>query len=276
MQPSFPETHAQPPARRNGPRAAFLRGVRFIERHVRGSYTGVVLSMLLPFAVGVAAVTAFVLLGDVVIGGATREFDEAVLRWAAQRRSPALDSIMRDITALGSATVLLLLAGAAATFLWLTRHHLSALLLALAVVAAAVLNLVLKALYDRPRPDVVPWVVEVVTPSFPSGHALGAFAIYGTLAYLVGRLEPARRLRTATWIIAALIILAVGVSRVYLGVHYPSDVLAGFIVAVAWIGFAAAGVTAFTTFARRRPELRREEPDPPREETGPGRRAEGG
>jgi undecaprenyl-diphosphatase len=215
--------------------------------------------MLLAFAVGVAAVVAFVLLGDVVIDGATRAFDEAVLRWAARHRSPGLDSVMRDITALGSTVVLLVLAGAAATFLWLTRHRLSVLVLALAVLAASILNLVLKALYDRPRPDVVPRVVEVVSPSFPSGHALGAFAVYGTLAYLIARLEPTRRLRTATWVIAALIILAVGVSRVYLGVHYPSDVLAGFIIALAWIAFTAVGVTAFTFFARRRPELRREE-----------------
>src|SRR5690606_35206353 len=253
MQLLFPvRRRSRPPASRGSARDTFDRVLRFIDRHVRGYYTAVVLSILLAFLVGIAAVVLFVFLGDVVAAGATREIDEAVLRWAAERRTPALNGAMLEITALGSTLVLAIIAGTAAVFLWLTRHRFSVYILGFAFLAAGVLNVVLKALYDRPRPDMVPTVVTSQSPAFPSGHALSAFAIYGTLAYLVARLEPSPRLRAATWIIAALIILAVGASRVYLGVHHPSDVLAGFVIALAWIAFAAAAITALTYFARRR------------------------
>jgi undecaprenyl-diphosphatase len=253
MQLLFPvRRRSLPPASRGSARNTFDRVLRFIDRHVRGYYTAVVLSILLAFLVGIAAVVLFVFLGDVVAAGATREIDEAVLRWAAERRTPALNGAMLEITALGSTLVLAIIAGTAAVFLWLTRHRFSVYILGFAFLAAGVLNVVLKALYGRPRPDMVPTVVTSQSPAFPSGHALSAFAIYGTLAYLVARLEPSPRLRAATWIIAALIILAVGASRVYLGVHHPSDVLAGFVIALAWIAFAAAAITALTYFARRR------------------------
>src|SRR5690606_37366293 len=166
---------------------------------VRGFYTAVALSILLALLVGIAAVVLFLLIGDVVMAGATREIDEAVLRWAAQNRTPVLDDAMLEITALGSMLVLAIIAGTAAIFLWLTRHRLSVSILGSAFVGAAALTLILKALYGRPRPEVVPAIVTSQSPAFPSGHALSAFAIYGTLAYLVARLEPSPRLRTATW-----------------------------------------------------------------------------
>nr|PZN91780.1 MAG: hypothetical protein DIU52_01335 [bacterium] len=239
------------PVSRGPVRSAFLRVLRLVEQYVGGFYTKVVLSILLAFLVGIAAVVLFVFMGDVVAAGATRELDEAVLRWAARRRTPALDDAMLEITALGSTLVLAIIAGTAAVFLWLTRHRFSVYILTLSFVAANVLNLVLKVLYDRPRPDAVPTIVTSESPAFPSGHALSAFAIYGTLAYLVARLEPTPRLRAATWVVAALIILAVGASRVYLGVHYPSDVIAGFAIALAWIAFTSAAVTAVTYFVGR-------------------------
>jgi undecaprenyl-diphosphatase len=244
------------PASRGPARSVFARALRFLEERVGSFYTAVVLSILFAFLVGIAAVVLFVFIGDVVTAGATREIDEAVLRWAAERRTPALDDAMLEITALGSTLVLAIVAGTAAVFLWLTRHRFSVYILAAAFFAAIVLNIVLKALYGRPRPDDVPAIVTSQSPAFPSGHALSAFAIYGTLAYLVARLEPSPRLRAATWIIAALIILAVGASRVYLGVHYPSDVIAGFAIALAWIAFTATAVTAVTYLAQRRPRSR--------------------
>jgi len=252
MQLLFPAAPQSPtPTSRAPAHGAFGHVLRFIDQHVGGFYTAVVFSILFAFLVGIAAVALFVFLGDVVTAGATRELDEAVLRWAAEHRTPGLNDAMIEITALGSTLVLTIIAGTAAIFLWLTRHRFSVLILGSSFVAASVLNIVLKVLYDRPRPSTVPAIVTSQSPAFPSGHALSAFAIYGTLAYLVARLEPTPGLRTATWIITALIILAVGVSRVYLGVHYPSDVIAGFAIALAWIAFTAAAVTAVTYFVRR-------------------------
>lgn len=260
MQLLFPQARRSPPPAPQGPvRDAFARVLRFIEGHVRGFYTAVALSVLLPLLVGAAAIVLFVLIGESVMAGATHDLDAAILLWAAQHRTPTLDRAMLEITALGSAVVLAIVVATAAVFLWLTHHRLSVYILALALGGALVLTALLKVLYGRPRPDIVTPIVTSGSPAFPSGHALSAFAIYGTLAYLIARLGPAPRLRTATWIVAAIIILAVGASRVYLGVHYPSDVIAGFAIALAWFAFAAAAVTALTYFARRRPALGREE-----------------
>ena len=258
MQVLFPVDRGSiTPASRGPARGPFARVLCFIRRRAGSFYTVAWLSILFAFLVGIAAVVLFVFLGDVVTAGATREIDEAVLRWVAERRTPALDDAMLEITALGSTLVLAIIVGTAAVFLWLTRHRFSVYILGAAFLAASVLNIVLKALYGRPRPDVVPPIVTSQSPAFPSGHALSAFAIYATLAYLVARLEPSPRLRAATWIIAALLILAVGASRVYLGVHYPSDVIAGFAIALAWIAFTAAAVTAVTYLAQRRSRSRR-------------------
>jgi len=260
---------AQPGAERRGRpcgrlrvlRDVFFRLLRFVAGHVRGFYGAVAATLSVTFLVGVAAATSVFLLGHVVMAGATQEFDEAVLRWAARRRTPVLDRAMLEITTLGDAVVLVAVVAVAALFLWLTRHRYSVGMLALALLGALVVTDTLKDLYGRPRPAVVPWVTVVGSPSFPSGHAFAAFVVYGTIAYLVSRLEASRALRRLTWTLAVLIVLLVGASRVYLGVHYPSDVLAGFAAALAWIAFVASGLAAVRYFARRRPALAREERD---------------
>src|SRR5690606_20085518 len=185
-----PSRHRQPPASRGPVRDAFVRVLRFIEQRVRGFYTAVAVSILLPLLVGIAAVVLFLLIGESVMAGATRDLDTAVLLWAARNRTPALTGAMLEITALGSTLVLGIVVGTAAVFLWLTGHRLSVYILGLALAAAAVLNLVLKALYDRPRPEMVATVIAPQSSAFPSGHALSSFAVYGTIAYLVARLEP--------------------------------------------------------------------------------------
>src|SRR5690606_32838255 len=129
------------------------------------------------------------------------------------------------------------------------------------MIGGKILNTVLKAAFDRNRPSVVEWFYEVTSPSFPSGHAMGAFIGYGTVAYLVGRLSPTRRLRHVTWFVASLTIVAIGVSRMYLGVHYASDVLAGFLAGLAWLAFVASSVPALRFFAPRRAETAIEERD---------------
>ena len=85
--------------------------------------------------------------------------------------------------------------------------------------------------------------------------------VYGSVAYLVGRLEPSKRMKYTTWVVAAIVILAIGASRMYLGVHYPSDVVAGFIAGLAWVGFLVATMRALQFFSERRPETHSEERD---------------
>lgn len=235
--------------------------LRWIGRHVRGFYGAVLAFLTLGLAVGLAAAAVFGALAAVVEEGLTQGFDERVLRWIAAHRSPALDEVMLEITTLGNGAVLVMLVLVASVFLWLTKHKWSVALLLFAVIGGKVLNVVLKGIFGRPRPSMVDAVDTVSSLSFPSGHAMSSFVTYGAVAYLVARLEPTRTLRAVTWTLASLIILAIGISRMYLGVHYPSDVLAGFLGGLAWLAFVAAGMTAVRFFSTRKPDLEEEEKD---------------
>lgn len=256
-----PERRAKPRSWVQSAGGAVFSVLRFIARHVRGFYGAVLTYLSFAFFLAVGAVWAFVVVADEVLDGETQRMDEAVLTWVESHRTEALDRVALEITALGNLATLTVLVLTVSVFLWLTRHRLSVALLMIAVAGGAILNILLKEQFGRPRPDVVEWGTEVVSPSFPSGHAMAAAVAYGTVAYLGGRLEPTRTLRWTTWTFAALLILAIGASRVYLGVHYPSDVVAGFIAGLAWTAFAVSGLTAIRYFAGRRPEVEREEED---------------
>jgi membrane-associated phospholipid phosphatase len=245
----------------SAPRNALYTILRFIARHVRGFWGALVAFLTAGLALSIAAAAVFGLLAGIVHGGGTQTVDERVLQWFAAHRSPLLDEIMFDITTLGDGVVLIMIAAIASVFLWITKHHWSVYILIVGMIGGKVLNTVLKAAFDRNRPSVVEWIYEVTSPSFPSGHAMGVFIGYGTVAYLVGRLSPTRRLRHVTWFIASVTIVAIGVSRMYLGVHYPSDVIAGFLAGLAWLAFVASSVTAVRFFAPRRPETAIEEHD---------------
>ena len=147
---------------------------------------------------------------------------------------PALEQVMRDLTAVGGATVLILISVAVVVALLIRRHWRSALVLALAVAGGQILSHLAKSFFDRPRPDLVPHGVQVFSSSFPSGHSMMATITYLTLAVMLARVEPDRRMKVFYLVLAALLSLAVGVSRVYLGVHWPSDVLAGWAAGSAW------------------------------------------
>lgn len=235
--------------------------LRLIARHVRGFWGALAAFLTAGIIAGMLAAGTFVLIAGIVTRGITQTTDERVLQWLARHRTPALDEIMLEITGLGNGTVLLMLVGIVSVFLWLTRHRWSVYILLVGVIGGQILSRLLKNAFDRDRPSVIEWVDQVSSPSFPSGHAMGSFIAYGAVAYLVTRLEPTPALRRFTWVVAALLIGGIGISRMYLGVHYPSDVIAGFVGGLAWLGFVAASMTAVRFFAPRRPETRREEQD---------------
>jgi undecaprenyl-diphosphatase len=242
-------------------RDAVYSMLRWIARHVRGFYPAVAAFVGLSFFIAVGAIAIFAMLAEGVSEGITQPFDEAVLRWFADRRTPLLDSVMLEITTLGTGVVLIMLVLVASVFLWLTQHRWSVYVLLLGVFGAKLLNTLLKNMIARERPSVVEWVTHVRSLSFPSGHAMSSIVVYGTVAYLVARLEPSRRIRHTTWILAGLIVLAIGISRMYLGVHYPSDVIAGYLGGLAWIALVATSLTGIRYFAKRRPETHTEERD---------------
>lgn len=199
-----------------------------------------------------------------VMAGSTQAFDETVLRWVSTHHTPAMDKAMLEITALGTGVVVFMIVGVAALFLTLTRHKYSALLLLVATAGGGLLNLVLKLRFDRPRPHVFEWGIQAMSSSFPSGHAMSAAIVYSTVAYLAARLQKRLWARWLTLFGAAIVIILISASRLYLGVHYPSDVLAGVIVGVAWAAFCMATLEAIQRFSERQaPDVARDEAPAP-------------
>jgi len=183
----------------------------------------------------------FAQLSGLVLEGDTQQFDERVLsalRRADDPGSPIGPAWLRnaalDITALGGGWVLGLTVFAIVGFLFLQGMGRTALFVFIASVGGWVLNGALKELFQRPRPDVVPHLSEVLTLSFPSGHAMSSASVYLTLGALLMRIAERRVTKIYCMAIAALVTVLVGSSRVYLGVHYPSDVLAGWLVGLSW------------------------------------------
>ena len=137
---------------------------------------------------------------------------------------------------------------AAAGYLRLSGRRRSMLLLIVAVGGGQMLSTLFKRGFDRPRPDLVPHEAIVYTASFPSGHAMMAAVTYLTLGAMLARVQPTRALRAYVLALAAIVTVAVGISRVYLGVHWPTDVLAGWTAGAAW---ALACWTVARWLARR-------------------------
>ncbi|MEQ3626363.1 MAG: phosphatase PAP2 family protein [Celeribacter sp.] len=207
------------------------------------------------------ALWAFVALASEMIEGDLHAFDEAVLLALRTPEDPAnpiggaqLAVAMRDLTALGGVSVLTLVTLSVLTFLILRRQKASALLLAVAIVGGQALSYLAKSGFSRPRPDLVPHGVDAVTASFPSGHSMMAAVTYLTLAVMLARAETRNRVRILFIVMAALLTVLVGVSRVFLGVHWPSDVLAGWTLGAAW----ALGVWMIARYMARRGQI---EPD---------------
>ncbi|MDW5377755.1 phosphatase PAP2 family protein [Halomonas sp. HP20-15] len=199
------------------------------------------LAVLLCVSVLSGGIWGFVELADAVLEGETQSIDERLLlalRNPADHSDPLgpgwVEEIGRDFTALGGVAVLVLISLSALGYLLLARRYHAALFASIAVPGGMLLSTVMKMGYDRARPDLVPHETMVYTASFPSGHSMMSAVTYLTLAALLIRVQPALRLKAYLLILAVLLTLLVGVSRVYLGVHWPTDVLAGWTAGAAW------------------------------------------
>ena len=188
-----------------------------------------------------AALLLFTWLGREVLEGEALRLDVRVRTLAQAWASPALTGVMVAASFYGGPVVLIPAALVAAFAFLVHGWHRGALLVVLTVTGAALLNWLLKVTFARGRPEAFFDYPLPLSPSFPSGHALYAASIFGGLAALLTARLKHRSLRVAVWSAAAFLILLVGFSRVYLGVHYPSDVLAGYSIAVIWVTFVALG-----------------------------------
>src|SRR4029079_18912459 len=190
--------------------------------------------------------------GEWVKKGYTQQFDVAALQWLGAHHTPWLTTVMTEVTPLGTGIVVLTIVGVTTAFLWHTEHKISARLLLAATAGNIILNNVLKLYFDRARPNVFEWETHAASSSFPSGHAMSATVVYGTVAYLLSRLQKHAWSRAITLVTAVVLVVLICTTRLYLGVHCPSDVLGGIIIGLAWSGFCMATLEASLALARRR------------------------
>ncbi|WP_238368818.1 phosphatase PAP2 family protein [Mesobacterium pallidum] len=196
---------------------------------------------LIVLLAGAGAMWAFFALAAEMLEGDLHGFDETILL-ALRNPSdlsdpiggPQVEIVMRDLTALGGVTILTLISASVLIFLVLRGRHASALFLGVAIIGGMLLSNLAKLGFARPRPDLVPHGVDVATASFPSGHSMMATVTYLTLAVMLARTDERLRIRAFFVIMAGVLAVLVGTSRVYLGVHWPSDVLAGWTLGAAW------------------------------------------
>jgi undecaprenyl-diphosphatase len=207
-----------------------------LARHRRLTRSAIVLAVLSALlAVG------FYSLSRAVVRGATGDVDRrAVLamRDAGNLSNPLgprwVEEVGRDFTALGGVAVIMLITFSVVAFFWLSSMRRAAVYVAIASIGSLLISTGLKQLFDRPRPNLVPHGSHVYTSSFPSGHSAMAAAAYLTLGLVASQFVPRRRLKVLFIGVAMFVTAAVGISRVYLGVHWPSDVLAGWAVGLSW------------------------------------------
>jgi undecaprenyl-diphosphatase len=205
------------------------------------------LGVLATLAIVAAAAWGFGALAGEVIEGHTRAFDQAVLLALRDAGDPArplggamAHELARDFTALGSSAILILLTLAVAGYMAMHRKYRAMVLTLAASLGSLALAEGLKLVFMRTRPDLVPHGSYVFTRSFPSSHSMAAAATYLTLGALLARVQPHRRIKAYLLLMAVGLTLLVGISRVYLGVHWPTDVLAGWTGGAAWAMFCWA------------------------------------
>lgn len=183
----------------------------------------------------------FIEIAEAVVDGETGKVDTAILMFFRSPVDPAqpfgtewLREFVRDISGLGSPGVLGLLVAAMIIFLLFSEKRKAALFVLLATLSGGLVSILLKEVFGRPRPDLVPHSSLVYSTSFPSGHAMLSAVVYLTLGAMVARVIPSRWLKAYVMGIAATLTILIGVSRIYLGVHWPSDVLAGWAAGASW------------------------------------------
>jgi len=196
------------------------------------------LLLLGAFLIAAAALFIFGWLAEEMLEGDTQRFDSFIRAAIHDHATPGLTRLMLGFSFLGSvATVSVLCLVILSAFLYLRQIRLAALL-AVTMIGMAALDFALKLAFHRPRP-VAFFGTSPRSYSFPSGHAFGALCFYGVLSAIFAARAPGKASKSCIWIVAAVLIAMIGLSRIYLGVHYPSDVVAGYCAGAVWV--AAVG-----------------------------------
>lgn len=193
------------------------------------------LSLALGLAAAIATLIFFGWLTSEVLEGETRQFDEATRNAVHQLASPLLTTTMRGLSFVGSTLALSIGTIIVVVQFALRKWGREAKLFAITMIGAGLLNITLKLAFKRPRP--VPFfnLTAPETYSFPSGHALTSACFFGALAAILTARVKSQRVRLIVWLVCTLMFVVIGFSRIYLGVHHTTDVIAGFAAALIWI-----------------------------------------
>ncbi|OIK15655.1 phosphatase PAP2 family protein [Bacillus sp. MUM 116] len=194
--------------------------------------------LLVAFIISLMSVIGFGIISILVSDEKIRHFDSTIISAVQGLETPVLTKVMKFFTYIGSTKVVIILSLFLLFFLYKVLHHRLELILFVSVIAGAgILNGLLKHFFHRARPN-LHRLIEISGYSFPSGHAMSTFALYGIIAFLLWRHISSRMGRTILIIISCFMILAIGISRIYLGVHYPSDIIGGYFASGFWLAAA--------------------------------------
>lgn len=210
--------------------------------------------LLAALAVAVGGLIFFGWLTDEMLEGDTSSFDDAVRSSVHQYAAPALTTVMQIASFLGSTVFLTSFGIGVFVVFWLLKRRRAATLFAVTMLGSSILLITLKTAFHRARPEPFFDTLLPASYSFPSGHSLMSCCFYGVLAAIITTRIERRFYKIIIWLAAVLLVALVGLSRVYLGVHYPSDVLAGYTAAFVWV----VAVAATDRFLRHRRAITKE------------------
>lgn len=205
--------------------------------------------LTIAFIVSVLSLIGFSFMAFTISANEYLKFDEKVIFLVQGWESPLLTGIMKFFTYIGSTWSLIILSVMILFFLYkVLKHRLELILFSAVMVGSPLLNLMVKLFFQRARPD-LHRLIEIGGYSFPSGHAMNAFSLYGILTFLLWRHTTAKWARILLILFSMMMILSIGISRIYLGVHYPSDIIAGYLAGGFWI---AISIWFFQRYQERR------------------------
>ena len=201
------------------------------------------------FLISLVSLIGFSCIAVLISGQNIIQFDQTVISFIQGFESPTLTSIMKFFTYIGSFSVVVVISIMAFLFLYFVlKHRIELLLFGIVILGTPIINQILKQFFHRARPD-LHRLIEVGGYSFPSGHAMNAFAVYGILAFLLWRHIPTRLGRTVLVMMSTIFILMIGTSRIYLGVHYPSDIIGAYFASGFWL---ASSIWFFQRYKEKR------------------------
>lgn len=234
---------------------AFIRWIRkFIREtlHVRDENLPYYITIAVAIVLFVIGLNAFVELTDELAENELEPFDRSVTAWVVSFRSDSLTPFFRFMTEMGDVIGYIVISVAIAAYFYFRHRSWRFIVQTLLVLLlSTVCNVVLKRVVNRARPA-AEHLVSVNTLSYPSGHSMSAMAFYGFLIYLCFQMTMHRVVRTLLVVVLVFTILSIGLSRIYLGVHFPSDVAAGYIGGFIWITFCVVVFNVIDLLRRRR------------------------